>query len=107
FDYATEHDSPSGYHELLILTDQVKDYDYFMVRLPDTHGRWVRDTVLWEGLRQEGWGRNVPALDPAQIRAFSFRGRGAGKGYISLDNIFFLGESGAEVPITEELRRLR
>ena len=107
FDYATEHDSPSGYHELLILTDQVKDYDYFMVRLPDTHGRWVRDTVLWEGLRQEGWGKTVPMLDPTQIRAFSFRGRGAGKGYISLDNIYFLGESGAEVPVTGELRRLR
>ena len=107
FDYATEHDSPSGYHELLILTNQVKDYDYFMVRLPNTHGRWVRDTVLWEGLRQEGWGKVVPVLDPAEIRAFSFRGRGAGKGYICLDNIYFLGESGTEIPVAGELRRQR
>ena len=107
FDYATTHDNPKGYHEVLFLSNQVKDYDEFMFRLKNTRGAWVRDTVIWSDISQEGWGKMIPELDPTQIRDFAFRGRFEGKGYISIDNIYFLGESGEEVKMPLGLRRLR
>ncbi len=107
FDYATNHNNPDGYIELQIASEQVKDYDEFMVRLKNTHGNWVRDTLIWETMTQEGWGKNVPQLDPKQIKNFGFRARHSGKGFISLDNIYLLQENGTEVPMPKGLRRLR
>lgn len=107
FDYATYHENSKGYHEVLFISNQVKDYDDFMYRLKNTRGAWVRDTVIWVNLKQEGWGKTIPELDPTQIRDFAFRGRFEGKGYISLDNIYFLGESGEEIKMPLGLRRLR
>ena len=107
FDYATNHNNPDGYFEVQIASEQVKDYDEFMVRLKNTHGSWVRDTLIWENMKQEGWGKTVPQLDPKQIKNFSWRARYSGKGYISLDNIYLLGEDGEEVPMPRGLRRLR
>ncbi len=60
FDYSTNHNNPDGYFELLVQSSQVEDYDDFMVRLKNTHGNWVRDTVLWETMTQEGWGKVIP-----------------------------------------------
>ncbi len=107
FDYATRHDNPEGYHELLVISNQVKDYDDFMYRLKNTQGRWVRDTVLWSSIRQEGWGIFIPRLEADQIHTFAFRGRHAGSGFIYLDNIYLLGETGSEVAMPPSLRRLR
>ena len=107
FDYATNHNNPDGYFEVQIASDQVKDYDEFMVRLKNTRGSWVRDTLIWENMAQEGWGKTIPQLDPKQIKNFAFRARYSGKGYISLDNIYLLQEDGTEVPMPKGLRRLR
>ena len=107
FDYATNHNNPDGYFEVQIASAQVKDYDEFMVRLKNTRGSWVRDTLIWENMAQEGWGKTIPQLDPKQIKNFAFRARHSGKGYISLDNIYLLGENGTEVPMPKGLRRLR
>ena len=107
FDYATNHNNPDGYIEVQVQSDQVKDYDEFMVRLRNTHGGWVRDTLIWENMSQEGWGKTVPQLDPTKIKTINFRARHSGKGYISLDNIFLLQEDGKEVPMPKGLRRLR
>lgn len=107
FDYSNNHSNPSGYFELQIQSTQVEDYDDFMVRLKNTHGNWVRDTVIWETMTQEGWGKVIPQLDPTKIKHFAFRARYSGKGYISLDNIYLLQEDGTEVPMPKGLRRLR
>jgi hypothetical protein len=107
FDYATNHNNPDGYFEVQIASEQVKDYDEFMVRLKNTRGSWVRDTLIWENMAQEGWGKTIPQLDPKQIKNFAFRARYSGKGYISLDNIYLLQEDGTEVPMPKGLRRLR
>ena len=107
FDYATNHNNPDGYFEVQIASEQVKDYDEFMVRLKNTRGSWVRDTLIWENMAQEGWGKTIPQLDPKQIKNFAFRARYSGKGYISLDNIYLLQENGTEVPMPKGLRRLR
>lgn len=107
FDYATNHNNPDGYFELQVQSTQVEDYDDFMVRLRNTHGNWVRDTVIWENMTQEGWGKVIPQLDPTKIKHFAFRARYSGKGFINLDNIYLLQESGEEVPMPKGLRRLR
>ena len=107
FDYATNHNNPDGYFEVQIASSQVEDYDEFMVRLKNTRGSWVRDTLIWENMAQEGWGKTIPQLDPTKIKNFAFRARHSGKGYISLDNIFLLQEDGEEVPMPRGLRRLR
>ena len=107
FDYATNHNNPDGYFEVQIASEQVKDYDEFMVRLKNTRGSWVRDTLIWENMTQEGWGMTIEQLDPKQIKNFAFRARYSGKGYISLDNIYLLQEDGTEVPMPKGLRRLR
>lgn len=107
FDYATNHNNPDGYFELQIASSQVEDYDEFMIRLRNTRGSWVRDTLIWENMAQEGWGKTIPQLDPAKIKNFAFRARYSGKGYISLDNIYLLQEDGTEVPMPKGLRRLR
>ena len=107
FDYATNHNNPDGYFEVQIASEQVKDYDEFMVRLKNTRGSWVRDTLIWENMTQEGWGKTIEQLDPKQIKNFAFRARHSGMGYISLDNIYLLGEDGTEVPMPKGLRRLR
>ena len=107
FDYATNHNNPDGYFEVQIASSQVEDYDEFMVRLKNTRGSWVRDTLIWENMSQEGWGKTIPQLDPTKIKNFAFRARHSGKGYISLDNIFLLGENGEEIPMPRGLRRLR
>ena len=107
FDYATNHSNPDGYFEVQIASEQVKDYDEFMVRLKNTRGSWVRDTLIWENMTQEGWGKTIPQLDPKQIKNFSWRARYSGTGYISLDNIYLLQEDGTEVPMPRGLRRLR
>ena len=107
FDYATNHNNPDGYFEVQIASEQVKDYDEFMVRLKNTRGSWVRDTLIWENMTQEGWGKTIEQLDPKQIKNFAFRARYSGKGYISLDNIYLLQEDGTEVPMPRGLRRLR
>jgi hypothetical protein len=107
FDYATTHNNPKGYHELQIMSSQVEDYDEFMIRLKNTRGNWVRDTLIWENMKQEGWGKTIPQLDPTKIKNFAFRARHSGKGYISLDNIYLLSEDGKEVPMPRGLRRLR
>ncbi len=107
FDYATNHNNPDGYIEVQVQSDQVKDYDEFMVRLRNTHGTWVRDTLIWENMTQEGWGKTVPQLDPTKIKTINFRARHSGVGYISLDNLFLLQEDGTEVPMPKGLRRLR
>ena len=107
FDYATNHNNPDGYFEVQIASSQVEDYDEFMVRLKNTRGSWVRDTLIWENMKQEGWGKTVPQLDPTRIKNFAFRARHSGMGYISLDNIYLLGEDGEEIPMPRGLRRLR
>ena len=107
FDYATNHSNPDGYFEVQIASNQVKDYDEFMVRLKNTRGSWMRDTLIWENMTQEGWGKTIPQLDPKQIKNFSWRARYSGTGYISLDNIYLLQEDGTEVPMPSGLRRLR
>jgi len=78
-----------------------------MIRLKNTRGNWVRDTLIWENMKQEGWGKTIPQLDPTKIKNFAFRARYSGKGFINLDNIYLLGESGKEVPMPRGLRRLR
>ncbi len=107
FDYATNHNNPDGYIEVQVQSDQVKDYDEFMVRLRNTHGTWVRDTLIWENMSQEGWGKTIPQLDPTKIKTINFRARHSGVGYISLDNLYLLQEDGTEVPMPKGLRRLR
>ena len=107
FDYATNHNNPDGYFEVQIASSQVEDYDEFMVRLKNTRGSWVRDTLIWENMKQEGWGKTIPQLDPKKIKNFAFRARHSGMGYISLDNIYLLGEEGEEIPMPRGLRRLR
>ena len=107
FDYATNHNNPDGYFEVQIASSQVEDYDEFMVRLKNTRGSWVRDTLIWENMKQEGWGKTIPQLDPTKIKNFAFRARHSGMGYISLDNIYLLGEDGEEIPMPRGLRRLR
>ena len=107
FDYATTHNNPQGYIELQIMSSQVEDYDEFMVRLKNTHGNWMRDTLIWENMQQEGWGKTIPQLDPTKIKNFAFRARHSGKGFINLDNIYLLGEDGKEVPMPKGMRRLR
>ena len=107
FDYATNHNNPDGYFEVQIASSQVEDYDEFMVRLKNTRGNWMRDTLIWENMAQEGWGKTIPQLDPTKIKNFSWRARYSGKGYISLDNIYLLQEDGTEVPMPKGLRRLR
>jgi hypothetical protein len=107
FDYATTHNNPQGYIELQIMSSQVEDYDEFMIRLKNTHGNWTRDTLIWENMQQEGWGKTIPQLDPTKIKNFAFRARHSGKGFINLDNIYLLGEDGKEVPMPRGLRRLR
>ncbi|MBR1744470.1 MAG: hypothetical protein IJ734_00490, partial [Fibrobacter sp.] len=107
FDYATNHNNPDGYFEVQIASSQVEDYDEFMVRLKNTRGSWVRDTLIWENMNQEGWGKTIPQRDPKKINNFAFRARHSGMGYISLDNIYLLGEDGEEIPMPRGLRRLR
>jgi hypothetical protein len=107
FDYATRHSTAEGYFELQVLTDTVTDYDEFQLRLRKTGGSWVRDTVLWNQTKQEGWGKPVGQIDGAKIKALEFRARGEGSGEIDLNNIMLLAENGKEIPMPTELRRLR
>ena len=78
-----------------------------MVKLKNTKGVWKRDTLIWENMKQEGWGNTIEKLDPKQIKYFAFRARHAGKGYISLDNLYLLKEDGTEIPMPKGLRQLR
>lgn len=107
FDYSTRHSSETGYFELLALTDAVKDYDEYSIRLRNTHGQWVRDTVLWNKMGQEGWGTAQGPLDARGIRELEWRARSAGDGQLLLDNVYMLGEDGMEIPMPQGLRRLR
>lgn len=107
FDYATQHSDSTGYFELLVASDLVKDYNEFVVRLRHTHSAWVRDTVLWSEMSQESWGILVGALQARHVKELEFRARGQGSGSIRLDNITLLGEEGKEIPLPQMLRRLR
>jgi hypothetical protein len=107
FDYSTQHSNDVGYFELFFLTDTVKDSDEYQIRLKNTHGNWARDTVLWSQMSQEGWGISTGPLYPKQIRKIEFRARVEGKGILNLDNIYLLSEDGAELRMSESLRRMR
>jgi len=107
FDYATQHSSENGYFELLLPTTVVTDYCEFQYRLKNTHGNWVRDTVLWSEMAQEDWGKQVGALQGPWIKELEFRARAEGNGEIRLDNIYLLSEEGTLVPMPQSLRRMR
>ncbi len=107
FDYATTHSNENGYFELLAPSTVVKDYDEYVIHLRNTHGNWVRDTVLWSDMKQEGWGKAEGPLQSEEVRELEFRARVEGRGSIRVDNIFFLAEEGKEIPMPQAMRRLR
>ncbi|HSQ42146.1 MAG TPA: glycoside hydrolase family 44 protein, partial [Fibrobacteraceae bacterium] len=107
FDYACQHSNPDGFFEFYAPSTVVTDYDEFRIPLRNTHGNWVRDTVLWSQMNQEGWGKSMGALDATIIKELEFRIRGEGDGELRLDNLFLLAEDGKEIPLPEGLRRIR
>lgn len=107
FDYATKHSDTTGYFELLVASDLVKDYNEFVLRLRNTNGSWARDTLLWSEMSQESWGILVGALESKHVKEVEFRARVQGKGEIRVDNLNLLAEDGKEVPMPQMLRRFR
>jgi len=107
FDYASMHSSEDGYFDVLIPSDNVKDYDEFKANLRNTHGTWLRDTVLWIKTSQDGWGKSQGTLQANNVKELEFRAHGEGKGEMRLDNISLLGEDGKEIPLPNAMRRLR
>ncbi|NLB63432.1 MAG: hypothetical protein GX801_04915 [Fibrobacter sp.] len=107
FDYATFHDSNDGYFQFMALSEPVKDYDDYIKLLRNTKGTWVRDTVFWEDMAQEGWGKPCGLLDPKLITQFEWQARGQGSGYMRIDNLMLLAEDGKEVPMPQGFRRTR
>ena len=99
FDHAAAYDTGAGSFQLIIPEDSVKDYDAHMTILASTGGRWVRDTLYWEGFHQGGWGRNVGPLEVRQIVELQFRAAGAGRGRLQLDNLALLGTEGEALPM--------
>lgn len=97
FDYSARYDNGQGTFSLSLLSDRVKDYDWHRKVLEPTGGRWVRDTVWFSELTQEGWGRPVGPLDPATVSRVELRAQGAGAGELKFDNFCLIGTGGEPV----------
>jgi len=97
FDYSARYDNGQGTFSLSLLSDRVKDYDWHRKVLEPTGGRWVRDTVWFSELTQEGWGRPVGPLDPATVSRVELRAQGAGAGELKFDNFCLIGTGGESV----------
>ena len=100
FDHSAAYDSGTGVFQLQVPEDSVTDYDYHMVTLSATAGKWVRDTLYWSDFHQGGWGKTEGTLDVRQIQELQFRAAGAGRGTLRLDNLALLGTEGESLPLS-------
>ncbi|MBN1129952.1 MAG: hypothetical protein JXA71_13245, partial [Chitinispirillaceae bacterium] len=101
FRYATASDNPGGTFILQVQSTPVRDYDYFTIRLANTNGAWRTVTAEWRDIRQDGWGTPIDSLSVRQIRRLEFRTVMGGTGFLSLDNLSFISDSGASIlPVT-------
>jgi hypothetical protein len=99
FDLKTTQSSPG--QDFHLLADQRNvdvpgNYNNYFVSLPNTQGRWIRDTALFQNFHQAaGWGLVVPfSLD--SLYRIEIRAENPGNATISLDNVAFLGTKGAD-----------
>jgi len=97
FDLKTSHSSSTGSFQLMTNSTAVTDWDVQVVALPNTKGQWVHQSILFDQLKQGGWGKVVGALDPKILTFIEFRALGAGDVGVALDNVAFLGTRGEPV----------
>jgi hypothetical protein len=93
FDIRTTHSSSTGSFYLYANQSNATKYDNYGISLPNTAGKWVRDTVLFSGMKLGGWGAPI-AFDIDSVTQFEFRGIDSGTIVLSLDNVAFLGTKG-------------
>ncbi|MEN9353307.1 MAG: hypothetical protein RL318_632 [Fibrobacterota bacterium] len=94
FDYAAQYENGNGVVSLSFLSDLVKDYDWHRAVLPQTGGRWKRDTLWFPEFSQEGWGRPVGTLAFGTVSKVELRAQGAGAGSVKFDNFCLIGTDG-------------
>lgn len=99
FDYAAQYENGNGVVSLSLLSDLVKDYDWHRAVLPQTGGRWKRDTLWFSEFTQEGWGRAVGSLVYGTVSKVELRAQGAGSGTLKFDNFSLVGTEGEPVPL--------
>lgn len=108
FDYRTTNSSSAGGFRLLADGKQVvaPNYDVHAWALPSTNGAWIHAVVLFSDMQQAGWGTPVGALDPTQLTKWEFRADGQGEVVLDLDNVYFVGTSGAGVGVRSSHRHV-
>lgn len=99
FDYKTSHSSSSGNFAFGTSLSTVTDFDNYAMGLANTQGVWVTDTILFNNMKQGGWGKAVP-FQVDSLTGIEFRANGAGKAMIALDNIYLLGTKGDSVTVS-------
>lgn len=98
--YAADHSAGDGRFVLHVRTTLVTDYDEFHLPLDNTDGEWRTVTFTWEELRQYGWG--LPAAAPpaaAVVTGLEFRAFGEGEGFVAIDDLAFLSDTGAAIDL--------
>ncbi|MBN2035677.1 MAG: T9SS type A sorting domain-containing protein [Chitinispirillaceae bacterium] len=97
FTYASKNSTTGGTFILQVQSTPVKDYDYFTIPLANTNGVWRTVTMEWTDIRQEGWGAHIDSLPAGQIRRLEFRTVKGGEGFLSIDNLAFISDSGGSI----------
>ncbi len=97
FRYASTHSAATGSFVLEVQSNRVKDYDHFNKIIENTGGTWKTLSLSWGDFAQYGWGKPVDSLALKSINKIEFRMRHEGKGWLALDNLAFLSDSGNSV----------
>ncbi|MBD3345727.1 MAG: hypothetical protein GF401_11760 [Chitinivibrionales bacterium] len=97
FDYASSHSGGAESFFLHVNSTKVTDYDEFNMPLDNTGGMWKTMTFAWQDLSQYGWGEAVASIGPGDIYDLEFRAVGEGDGFLAIDNVVFLSDSGDSI----------
>lgn len=97
-DYNTKHSKSNGTFSILVKLSSVKDYDDYIISLPNTKGKWMSDTILFADMAQGGWGEAVP-FEVDSITGLGLSANGAGTIVMQFDNIYFLGSKGEAIGV--------
>jgi hypothetical protein len=101
FKYASQNSNTGGTFILQVQSTPVKDYDFYTIPLANTGGAWRTVTAEWCDIRQQGWGVHIDSLPANQIRRLEFRTVKGGEGFLSIDNLAFISDSGESIlPVT-------
>lgn len=93
--YAAHHSGKTGKLVLQANSTPVKDHDHFNMALENTGGEWKTLSVAWEDLTQYGWGAPIEtSLQRGTINRLEFRAVAEGSGYLAIDDLVFLSDTG-------------